>query len=163
MRRRRTSRAILGLAVACLGFTLAGCTAPDPEPTAAPTGRPVPTASAGPADAPTPTLMPDLSATENLPAFDYVNLAVVAANPSAGGRAFIDALVQAGFDKSKMEVTSDVTTLDKPADSIQFAVQFQGECLVGQFGPASGGYHGAVRPLLGTGRCLVGATVPIDW
>ncbi|QEO15788.1 hypothetical protein FLP10_16195 [Agromyces intestinalis] len=163
MRRRRTSSAILGLASACIAVALAGCTTPPPEPTFESTGRPVPSESVGPADAPVPTLMPDLSASENLPVFDYVNLAVVAANPAAGGRAFIDALTQAGFDKSKMEVTSDVTTRDEPADSIQFSVQFQGECLVGQFGPASGGYHGAVRPLLGTGRCLVGATVPIDW
>jgi hypothetical protein len=42
-------------------------------------------------------------------------------------------------------------------------VLFQGECLVGQYGPASGGYHGAVRPALGTGGCLVGETRPIDW
>ena len=43
------------------------------------------------------------------------------------------------------------------------AVLFQGECLIGQYGPASGGYHSAVRPALGTGGCLVGQTRPIDW
>ena len=92
-----------------------------------------------------------------------MNLGVVAANASAGGRDFIDALVAAGFDKSQMEVTADRTTVDLQADSVQFAVLFGGECLVGQYGPASGGYHSAVRPALGTGGCLVGETRPIDW
>ena len=95
--------------------------------------------------------------------FDAVNLGVAAANASAGGRDFIDALVTAGFDKSQMEVTADRTTVDLQADSVQFAVLFSDECLVGQYGSASGGYHSAVRPALGTGGCLVGETRPIDW
>ena len=102
-------------------------------------------------------------ASENLSFFDAVNLGVVAANASAGGRDFIDALVTAGFDRSQMEVTADRTTVDLQADSVQFAVLFNDECLVGQYGPASGGYHSAVRPALGTGGCLVGETRPIDW
>jgi hypothetical protein len=85
-----------------------------------------------------------------------------APDPSAGGRAFIGALA-AGFATSAMEVTADTTTIGDPADAIQFAVRFAGECLVGQFGPKSGGYHSAVRPPLGTGGCLVGRTRPIDW
>ncbi len=43
-----------------------------------------------------------------------------------------------------MQVTADRTTVDLQADSVQFAVLFEGECLVGQYGPASGGYHSAV-------------------
>ena len=110
-----------------------------------------------------PTLSADLSASENLSFFDAVNLGVAAANASAGGRDFIDALVTAGFDRSQMEVTADRTTVDLQADSVQFAVLFSDECLVGQYGSASGGYHSAVRPALGTGGCLVGETRPIDW
>ena len=108
-------------------------------------------------------MKPDLPAGENLAFFDFVNTRVITANPAAVGRDFIDALVAAGFDKSQMQLTSDETTLGEPADSVQFAVAFQGECLVGQYGPASGGYHGAVRPALGTGGCLIGQTRPIDW
>ena len=92
-----------------------------------------------------------------------MNLDVVAANSGRRGRDFIDALSAAGFDKSQMQVTADRTTVDLQADSVQFSVLLQGECLVGQYGPASGGYHGAVRPALGTGACLVGETRPIDW
>jgi len=156
-RRYRTSVA-LALAGATLLIGIAGCSdATEPTPTASPTAEPT---EAPPA---APVLHPDLSASENLAYFDAVNLAVIAADPNAGGRAFIDALVAGGFDRAAMQVTNDRTTIDEPADSIQFSVAFQGECLVGQYGPKSDGYHGAVRPLLGTGSCLVGQTRPIDW
>jgi hypothetical protein len=162
MARRVGSTAVLAFAGAAIIVGFAGCTA-SPSPTATPEPRPTPTASAAPPPAAVSTLRPELSAGENLAYFDSVNLGVVAANPEAGGRDFIDALVSAGFDKSQMEVTADRTTVDLQADSLQFAVLFQGECLVGQYGPASGGYHSAVRPALGTGGCLVGQTRPIDW
>ncbi|WP_448004927.1 DUF6993 domain-containing protein [Agromyces bauzanensis] len=164
MTSRLGTTAVLALAGAAIIVGTAGCTAPspDPGPTLAPSS-PVATAPTTPAPSAPPTLRPTLSAEENLAYFDAVNLAVVAANASAGGRDFIDALVAAGFDKSQMEVTADRTTVDLQADSVQFAVLFQGECLIGQYGPASDGYHSAVRPPLGTGGCLVGQTRPIDW
>jgi hypothetical protein len=62
-----------------------------------------------------------------------------------------------------MEVTFDATAADLAADSIQFAVRFKGECLIGQAGPASGGYHSVIAAQLATGRCLVGSTRQIDW
>lgn len=164
MARRNGTRAAIALAAATLSLALAGCSLFGG-------GDASPSASAGPSATatpmPTPTaplaLRPELSASENLAFFDSVNAAVVAANAEAGGRDFIDALVAAGFDKAAMEVTADRTTVDLDADSVQFAVRFQDECLVGQYGPKSGGYHGAVRPALGTGDCLVGETRPIDW
>ncbi|GAA1061224.1 DUF6993 domain-containing protein [Agromyces bracchium] len=83
------------------------------------------------------------------------------ADAAAGGPAFVDALVEAGFDRGAMQVTSDTTTLGEPADSIQFSVRIGDRCLVGQYGPAAGGYRSAEQPGLGTGGCLVGATVPV--
>ncbi|HET6673572.1 MAG TPA: hypothetical protein VFG92_09375 [Agromyces sp.] len=163
VRRRFGIHAVLAFVGAATLVGVAGCTAaPTPDPGAPSTS---PSASAAPTQSapPVPTLSPGLSAGENLAFFDSVNLGVVAANPEAGGRDFVDALVMVGFDKSQMEVTADRTTVDLAADSVQFAVLFQGECLVGQYGPASDGYHGAVRPTLGTGGCLVGQTRPIDW
>ncbi|AWB95720.1 hypothetical protein DCE93_08625 [Agromyces badenianii] len=161
-RRFRTSAALAIVGVAIIVGT-AGCSAGDPDPTSSPaTVRPTPTASS----APTPTapeFLPELSAAENLAFFDWVNGGVIAANGAAAGRDFIDALAAAGFDKTQMQVTADTTTIGDAADSMQFSVLFQGECLVGQYGPKSGGYHGAVRPPLGTGACLVGQTRPIDW
>jgi hypothetical protein len=162
MARRLGTTAVLAFAGAAIVVGVTGCTA-SPSPTATPEPRPTPTATAAPPQAVVSTLRPELSAGENLAFFDSVNLGIVAANPEAGGRDFIDALISAGFDTSQMEVTADRTTVDLQADSVQFAVLFQGECLVGQYGPASGGYHSAVRPALGTGGCLVGQTRPIDW
>jgi len=161
--------AVLALAGAALVVAAAGCT-----PTgggsalgATPSVGSVPTTSPDTTPTPPPSvpasLDPQASAAENLPYFDAVSLAVITANAEAGGRDFIDALTAAGFDRSEMQVTADRTTIDLASDSVQFAVLFQGECLIGQYGPASGGYHSAVRPALGTGGCLVGQTRPIDW
>ncbi|MDQ2660518.1 MAG: hypothetical protein M3Y52_01445 [Actinomycetota bacterium] len=164
MTRRFGMHAVLALVGAATLVGIAGCTAaPSPDPGAPSTTSPSASIAPTPSAPPAPTLSPGLSAGENLAFFDSVNLGVIAANPEAGGRDFVDALVAAGFDKAQMEVTADRTTVDLAADSVQFAVLFQGECLVGQYGPASDGYHGAVRPPLGIGGCLVGQTRPIDW
>jgi hypothetical protein len=163
MGRRFGIHAVLALVGAAMLVGVAGCTAPSPEAGATSATSPSSTVRPTQSALPAPTLKPGLSAGENLTFFDFVNQGVVTANPDAGGRDFVDALVAAGFDKSQMEVTADRTTVDLTADSVQFAVLFQGECLIGQYGPASGGYHSAVRPPLGTGGCLVGQTRPIDW
>ncbi|WP_157005977.1 DUF6993 domain-containing protein [Agromyces laixinhei] len=162
MRRRFGTVATLAIAGVAILVGLTACTVDDPQPTAPATTRPTP-ADPGTPVATAPEFHPELAATENLPYFDWVNAGVIAANAAAGGRDFIDALVAAGFDKAQMQVTADATTIGDPADSMQFSVVFQGECLVGQYGPKSDGYHGAVRPLLGTGTCLVGQTRTIDW
>ncbi len=80
------------------------------------------------------------------------------------GRAYIDALVAAGFDRSAMQVTQDVSTVGNPAESIQFSVRWgDDECLVGQVGPSTGQPVTVVLPQLAEGRCLVGETRAIDW
>lgn len=167
----RMATGAFGLVVASV-LGLAGCTtadttdpivAPSPHPTAAPAGASAAPASSEASSTEPAGLRPDGSASDNLPYFDAVNRAVIASDPGSGGRAFVDALVAAGFPKSAMQVTADTTTLGDPADSIQFSVVLAGECLIGQYGPGSGGYHSAVRPVLGTGTCLVGRTRPVDW
>jgi hypothetical protein len=152
--RRGLVSAFVGLAIIA---TIAGCTqAPSDEET---TPAPAPTATAS---APAVALVPDGSAEDNKPFFDQIN-AATAQNDGAGGRDFIDALVASGFDKAAMEVTKDATTLGDRAESIQFSVRWGDSCLIGQFGPAVGGYHSTVQPALGTDRCLIGETRPIDW
>ncbi len=108
-------------------------------------------------------LVPDGTATDNLAFFSAVVDQVWATEDRAAGRAYIDALVAAGFDKTAMQVTHDTSTVGNPAESIQFAVRWQDECLVGQVGPATGDPHTAVVPVLAEGTCLVGDTRPIDW
>lgn len=122
--------------------------------------------ASSPAASPTPTgpvLVPEGSAADNLALFREVVETVAEQNDAVEGRAYIDALVAAGFDKSAMEVTHDRTTVDNPADSIQFSVLWQGECLVGQVGPSVPNPTAVVLPELPDGGCLVGATRDIDW
>lgn len=109
-----------------------------------------------------PALVPGGTAADNLPVFASVVDAVWASPQNVIGRAYIDALVAAGFDKSAMQLTPDLTTVGNPAESIQFSVLWQDDCLVGQVGPATGSAVTTVLPAL-SGSCLVGATRPIDW
>jgi hypothetical protein len=148
-----------------VGIGLAGCIAaagaPESPAQSAPAGATTtPTAPSAPV---APELVPAGTATDNQPFFDSVIAAVLATEPNPGGRGYLDALAGAGFDKAQMEVTADTTTKGEPADSIHFSVRVNDECIVGQNGPSSGGYRSIVAPLLGSGRCLVGATRQIDW
>ncbi|WP_255579881.1 hypothetical protein [Cryobacterium sp. PAMC25264] len=167
---RLTGLRLTGLRLAgvgLIGLTLAGCSAAPDDPAGTPTQTAVETpdtsaAPAAPEDA-APALVADGTAADNLGYFDSVIAAMLATEPNPVGRSYIDALVAAGFDKSAMEVTSDTTTKGVPVDSIQFSVRITDECIVGQNGPSSGGYHSIVAPTLATGTCLVGATRQIDW
>jgi hypothetical protein len=158
---RRTFTACAGSVAAAvvLAGILAGCSPTQPQAT------PKPSASEAPAATPSaaPSFDPGAPADEAIVFFDTVNTATLEANAAADGRAFIDGLVAAGFDKTAMEVTSDSTTIGNAADSIQFSVRWGESCLIGQNGAAVGGYHSTVGPLLGSGTCLIGSTRPIDW
>jgi hypothetical protein len=108
-------------------------------------------------------LHPDGTAEENLPFFTSVTLTVAATPDNVHGRAYIDALVAAGFDKSAMQLTPDESTVGNPAESIQFSVRWGEQCLVGQVGPSTGSPVTVVVPVLAEGTCLIGETRPIDW
>ncbi|MGO4594044.1 hypothetical protein AB4Z18_09505 [Leifsonia sp. 2TAF2] len=153
---------VAGLSVA---LALTGCTG-GPAPTASHTAAPTVATATPTPTAPTPApiaLVPGGTAQENLPFFDKVNQATLAANPNAQGRDFIDALVAAGFTKADMQVTVDTTTIGLKANSIQFSVRMGDTCLIGQNGADAGGYSSLVAPVLSTGACLIGDTRPIDW
>jgi hypothetical protein len=146
-------------AAAALAFVLTGCTAPtgsDPvKPGSSASGTEAPTS--------TPTFDVNASADQAMAFFDSVNTTTLATDAEANGRAFIDGLAAAGFDKAAMELTADETTIGHAADSIQFSVRWGESCLIGQNGSTVGGYHSTLAPVLGTGRCLIGSTRPIDW
>lgn len=95
--------------------------------------------------------------------FAAVTAAVWASADRAAGRAYVDALAAAGFDKAAMQVTNDTSTVGNPAESIQFAVRWGEECLIGQVGPATGEPVTVIVPVLAEGSCLVGQTRPINW
>ena len=106
-------------------------------------------------------LVPEGSASDNLPLFQTVTVTVWDSENRASGRAYVDALVGAGFDKAAMQVTEDRSTVGNPAESIQFSVAWgDAECLVGQVGPSTGEPVTAVLPQLADDRCLIGQTAP---
>ena len=142
-----------------VGLALAGCTGA-PEPMPVPTTEPVPTQTPG-AITTEPELRPGESAAANQQYFDQVNDAYAQSNGMGTSRSIVDYLVEAGFEKADMEVTPDSTAINIAVDSIIVSVRIKGECLVGQFSPSQ--YSSVIAPLLGTGRCLVGETLPIDW
>lgn len=162
---RRTKVSVLAAVSALTLAALTACSNPSTTSTPTPTGSETATASATPTPTvdPTTTLRPLLSADENRAFFDSVNKAVIAANSAAGGRDFIDALVAAGFDKAAMQVTVDTTSAGEVADSVQWSVLWAEECLIGQYGPKSDGYHSMIAAPAGNGSCLLGAQRPIDW
>lgn len=124
-------------------------------PTTAPTATPTPDG---------PVLVADGTAADNLPLFAAVTAQVWATDQRGSGRAYIDALTAAGFDRAAMQVTQDQTTVGNAAESLQFSVRWgETECLVGQVGPSTGEPVTAVLPQLAEGRCLVGSTRAIDW
>ena len=153
------------LTVALVGV-LAACSPGDPEATPTPTTTTIdgaPSPSATPTTPAEPTLVPDGTADDNLPLFSSVTAAVWATDARVTGRAYIDALTAAGFDKAAMQATQDQSTVGNPAESIQFSVRWNDQCLVGQVGPATGDPVTVVVPVLAEGNCLVGQTRSIDW
>jgi hypothetical protein len=171
----RTRRRPLRSAVVCAGIAtgliLAGCSNPVPVESPAqssalpvsPSASPDASTAPAPSDSTGPVLSPEGSAEDNLPLFSTVTAAVWASPDQVSGRAYVDALVAAGFDKSAMQLTPDQSTVGNPAEAIQFSVQWNGECLVGQVGPATGAPVTVVVPALADGACLIGSTRPIDW
>ena len=148
------------VAVAAALLALAAC-GPSPDPSASSSAGP---SSAEPTATAEATLVPDGTADDNLPVFRHSAEAVWASEQRGSGRAYIDALVAAGFDRADMQVTQDLSTVGNAAESLQFSVRWgEDECLVGQVGPSTGQVVTAVMPQLAEGRCLVGATRPIDW
>lgn len=143
--------------VACAPAPDASSTSTSPSPDATPSATPTETAAA------TPRLVPDGTAADNLPLFTSVMNAVWASPENVAGRAYVDALAAAGFDKTAMQVTEDVSTVGNAAESIQFSVRWGEECLVGQVGPTTGAPLAIVLPGLAEGGCLVGTTRTIDW
>lgn len=159
------------LAVAAVTAAVAGCSPTGPArpvaSTNAPAGAQSTSAATEPRDpegaAEPPALIAEGTAADNLPLFAAVTAAVWASEERGAGRAYIDALVQAGFEKAAMEVTHDLTTVGNPAESIQFSVMWGQECLLGQVGPATGEPVTTIMPVLQEGTCLVGQTRVIDW
>lgn len=108
------------------------------------------------------TLAADGTAKDNLAYFSRAVSLVWQTTDLHSGRAYVDGLVAAGFDKTKMQLTSDTSTVGNPAESFQFSVLWGTDCLIGQVGPSTGEPHVAVVPAIASGTCLIGETVTLD-
>lgn len=161
MRTGEKHRVIGAAAVLLTAMLCASCA---PESTTAPSTRPSTSASASsaPSEA-AATLLPEGSAQENLPYFAQVIEAVWAGDQRTQGRAYVDALVAAGFDKMAMQVTADETSIGNAVDALSVSVKWSDQCLIGQAGPETGEAVAVAMPFLADGGCLIGATRPIDW
>lgn len=158
----------LAIVLVAVSLAVTGCAnlQPESDPSAAsasPSGSIDRTSTPTPAGSTPVALVPGGTAADNLPFFSSITAQVAASSDSASGRAYIDALVAAGFDKAAMQVTPDTTTIGNPAESVQFSVRWGEECLLGQVGPAIGAPVTTVAPVLADGACLIGDTRPIDW
>jgi hypothetical protein len=156
-RRSRLTIAVVGALAVALGLT--GCVEPGPGPSSSPSASATPSAS--PTPEPDPEINLEGTAGQNQDYFDFVNQRLIDAGGELDGRAFIDNLVAAGFTKADMELTDDRTSINAKADNIEFSVRINGTCLIGQYGNV--GYASTYSKVLGTGRCLIGETRPIDW
>ena len=150
--------ALAGLALAGV-LVLAGCgpTTPTPLPSQTRAASPTP----GPTVPAVPVIVEGGTAEENQPYFDKVNLDYFSVSGAGSSRGIVDNLVAAGFRKQDIEVTPDRTAINLAADSIIVSVRLKGECLIGDF--QASGLKSTVEPLLGSGGCLIGKTLTIDW
>lgn len=153
--------AVLGGLLALAGCFATGDTAPSTANQAA-TSLPSATAEAS-SDPPSAQVDPDGTALDNLDVFTAITERVWDSEARASGRAYVDALTEAGFERDAMQVTEDASTVGNAAESLQFSVRWGDDCLIGQVGPATGDPVTGVFDGLPEGRCLIGHTRPIDW
>lgn len=108
---------------------------------------------------------PDGSAEDNLPFFTETLQDYVAGDSAIEGRPVVEAVVDAGFDRSAMEVSFDRTQTNLVADNIFVAVRIDESCLIGQLTTSKREAFAAVEPAVGPDQdlCLIGKTRPIDW
>ncbi|MDL5486972.1 DUF6993 domain-containing protein [Microbacterium wangruii] len=157
------ARAVAAVGGVTLTILLLAACSGDGGPSPAPSvseAAPTPAASTPPGP---PKYDPRGTAADNLPLFTQVAEQVWGSPQSGEGRAYVDALAAAGFDKSDMQVSEDLSTIGNAAEALQFSVQFGDECLLGQAGPVTGRVVTTVGPALASGGCLLGETRPIDW
>lgn len=102
------------------------------------------------------------TAQDNLPFFTKIVNDQWAAGSGVDRNAYINALVAGGFDKATMEAGASKTTLGNDVESLQFSVLWQGQCLLGQVGSATGDPIATVLPELADGGCFVAVTPPIE-
>ncbi|MEY4532761.1 MAG: hypothetical protein RI926_530 [Actinomycetota bacterium] len=150
-------RALTAIVATAGILSMAGCSAevPATETSSSSTTS----ASATPTPTQDPVLLPEGSAKDNLYYFSWVIEQTLAADPAADSFAIAQAVGAAGFDPATVQFTFSRTAAGLAADTSDVAVQFDGQCLIGQFGPVAPKVIARVLPVLATGGCLLGTEV----
>lgn len=161
----RSIRALVALPIGvALAVALGGCVQSSPS-ASTPSPIPTPSASASSSASAIPAYVPGGTAAQNLAYFNAVGGELFASSQASAastqGRVIVDWFVAHGFDKSKMEVTPDKTSIGLAAWNIEFSVNFGKTCIIGQAGNV--GFQSTTLPVLATGKCLIGLTRTIDW
>ena len=112
-----------------------------------------------------PQLVPGGTAEENLPFFSETLRAFAAGDAPVKAQPVTTALIDAGFDKSLMQVSFDTSKTGLDADNIFVSVRYGEDCLVGQVVAADRSFVAKNEPALGPDKtiCLIGNTNPITW
>ena len=97
---------------------------------------------------------PDASAEENLAFFEDTLVTSGAGSGITTSDAPIAKLVEAGFSSDSITYTLDATKRQFAADSISIAIEFAGQCLIGQY--STTWVSTGVGDVLPTGECLIG-------
>lgn len=156
---RRSTRAFAVVAVAFGAVILSGCAlieGPTPE---AP-NREVPAVPEL-----VPTLVPGGTADENLAFFTEVIREYADGDKTIKGEPVSRAVIDAGFDKTLMQVSFDRSETGLEADNIFVSVLFGEGCLIGQIVTADRSFATESAPAVGPENnvCLIGETAAITW
>ena len=113
----------------------------------------------------TPELIPDGTAAENLPYFTEVIRGYAAGEAPIEGEPVVNAVADAGFERTQMQVSFDRSETNLVADNIFVSVRIGTDCLIGQLVVEGREFVSRVEPALGPDRsiCLLGETRIIDW
>lgn len=110
-----------------------------------------------------PEFVPDGGAEANHAYFDATLKKLLKEKPMAGSKDLVNTLVDAGFDKSKMEVTSDTTPIGLETTFVIVSVHMPDNmCLLGERGP-DGRYASLVAEPISSGKCQLAKSIDIDW
>lgn len=154
---RRRSAALASIALGLSAALLTGCAlleGPSPE-------VPERTETAAPETA--PEFIPDGSAEDNLPYFTEVLRTFSAGSEPVQGAPIVQAVAEAGFDKTAMQVSFDQSKTSLPADNIFVSVRIGSDCLIGQVVAEDRSFVAKNMPAVGPAGdiCLIGETAPI--
>ena len=147
----------VGAGALILALAMSGCSSPAPTPTSSASEDK--SASATPTPTPNPVLLPEGTAKENLPYFEFVVANAFAADPTLDSVGLAQKVAEAGFPAETIQYSLSTTAVGLVSDTADVATNFGGACLVAQFGPVLPEPHIVEMPSLAQGGCLIGSQI----